>query len=64
MEPGDCITMILSKTDGEKLCELAKLREMNEWEAPESNKISAGMSLTLNIPSTMSGASHTSSTEM
>jgi hypothetical protein len=56
--------MILSKTDGERLCELAKLREMNEWEAPESNKISAGMSLTVNIPSTMSGASHTSSAEM
>jgi hypothetical protein len=64
IEPGDCTTMILSKSEGENLCKVAKLREINEWEALESNKIIAGMSLTENIPRTMSGASQTSSAEM
>jgi hypothetical protein len=63
-EPGDCTTMILSKSEGESLCKVAKLRKINEWEAPESNKIIAGMSLTENIPRTTSGASHASSMEI
>jgi len=56
--------MTLSKSDGEKLCEVAKLREINEWEAPESNKITAGMLLIGNIPRTTSGVSQTSPAEM
>ena len=63
-EPGDCTTMILSKSEGENLCKVAKLREINEWEAPESNKITAGMSLIENIPRTTSGASQASSVEI
>jgi hypothetical protein len=64
MEPGDCTTMILSKREGKNLCMVAKLREINEWEAPESNKIITGMSLTENIPRTTSGASRASSAEI
>ena len=64
MEPGDCTTIILSKSEGENLCMVAKFREIKEWEAPESNRITAGMLLTENIPRTISGASHTSSAEM
>jgi hypothetical protein len=56
--------MILSKSEGEDLCKVAKFHEINEWEAPESNKITAGMLLTENIPRTISGASQTSSAEM
>jgi hypothetical protein len=55
--------MILSKSEGENLCKVAKLREINEWEALESNKIIAGTLLIENIPRTMSGASQTSSAE-
>jgi hypothetical protein len=63
-EPGDCTTMILPKIKGESLCKVAKLHKINEWEAPESNKITAGMSLTENIPRTTSGASQASSAEI
>jgi hypothetical protein len=64
MDPGDCTTIILSKSEVENLCMVAKFREIKEWEAPESNKITAGMLLIGNIPRTTSGASQTSSAEM
>ena len=64
MEPGDCTTMILSNNEGENWCMAAKLLEINEWEAPESNKTIAGMLLTENIPLTTSRASHASSAEI
>jgi hypothetical protein len=56
--------MILSESEGGNLCKVAKLHEINEWEAPESNKITAGISLTENIPRTTSGASQASLAEI
>jgi hypothetical protein len=63
-EPGDCTTIILSKSEGGNLCKVEKHREINKWEAPESNKITTGMSLIENIPRTTPGASHASSAEI
>ena len=57
MDPRDCTSMCFPKIEQEKLFWEAKLREIKEWEAPESNKITAGMLLTENIPMTISGFS-------
>ena len=63
-DPGDCTSMCFPKIEQGKVFWEAKLREIKEWEAPESNKITAGMLLTRNIPMTTSGSSWASSAEM
>lgn len=52
IDPGDCTTKILSNRENRKLFLVAKLCYMKEWEAPESNKITAGLLLIENIPRT------------
>ena len=63
-DPGDCTSMCFPKIEQDRLFWEAKLREIKEWEAPESNKITAGMLLMRNIPMMTSGTSWASSAEM
>ena len=62
-DPGVCTSIFLPKSEQGNLIWAIKLQEIKEWEAPESNKITAGMLLTENIPMTTSGFSWASSTK-
>ena len=62
-DPGVCTSIFLPKSEQGNLFWATKLREIKEWEAPESNKITAGMLLTENIPMTTSGFSWATSAE-
>ena len=44
-DPGVCTSIFLPKREQENLFWATKLQEIKEWEAPESNKITAGMLL-------------------
>ena len=63
-DPGDCTSIYLLKIEQGNLFWATKLYEIKEWEAPESNKIMAGMLLTENIPMMTSGFSWASSAEI
>ena len=41
-DPGDCTSIFLPKSEQGNLFWATKLREIKEWEAPESNKITPG----------------------
>ena len=62
-DPGDCTSIFFLKSEQGNLFWATKLHEIKEWEAPESNKIIAGMLLIGNIPMTTSGSSRASSAE-
>ena len=63
-EAGVCITKRWSKGETDNRCFAAKLLEINEWEAPESNNMSAGLVFIVHVPSTTSESSRASSAEM
>ena len=62
-DSGDCTSIFFLKIKQGNLFWATKLCEIKEWEAPESNKIIAGMLLTGNIPMKTSGSSWASSAE-
>ena len=61
---GDCASIFFPKIKQGNLFWAAKLREIKEWEALESNKIMAGMLLIGSIPMMTSGSSWDSSAEI
>jgi hypothetical protein len=54
--PGELTSIVCFMVAIDTLCFATKHDDMNEFDAPESNKIVAGCELARNIPSTVSAA--------